>query len=176
VRLILLSALGAGLYLAAKSDDSDPGANAWASDTPGPRSPGTGSGPRGIRNNNPGNLENNGIPWQGLADQQTDSRFYQFGDPVYGVRALARTLRTYRERYGLTTARGIISRWAPAFENDTGSYARAVAAAVGVDADTPIKDTPGNRQRMVKAIIKHENGLQPYPDSLIDDGIARAYA
>ncbi|RUT77434.1 structural protein P5 [Marinobacter sp. NP-6] len=132
--------------------------------------------PRGIRNNNPGNLENNGIAWQGLSSSQTDSRFYQFVNPVWGIRALARTLKTYRERYGLDTANEIISRWAPAFENNTDAYARAVADALGTDPETVITDSEENRLRMVKAIIRHENGAQPYPDDLIREGIARAYA
>lgn len=160
MRLIVLGALGAGLALSMYADDAGNGSET----------------PRGIRNNNPGNLENNGIAWQGLSDSQTDSRFYQFVNPVYGIRALARTLKTYRDNYGLTTAREIIERWAPSFENDTDSYARAVAAAVGTDPDSPISDTPDSRQRIVKAIIRHENGIQPYPDALINEGIARAYA
>ncbi|WP_342632489.1 structural protein [Marinobacter alkaliphilus] len=159
MRLAILGALGAGLFLAMRTEEAGPG-----SDTP-----------RGIRNNNPGNLENNGIPWQGLAESQTDSRFYQFTDPVWGIRALARTLKTYRENYGLTTAKDIISRWAPAHENDTESYARAVAGALGTDPYTYISDSPDTRMKLVKAIIKHENGIQPYPDDLIEEGIARAY-
>ncbi|WP_430414465.1 structural protein [Marinobacter adhaerens] len=158
--LIVLGAVGAGLVLAMRADEAGPGSDV----------------PRGIRNNNPGNLENNGIAWQGLSDRQTDSRFYQFENPVWGIRALARTLKTYRDRYGLETAREIISRWAPPFENNTDSYARAVAGALGVDPDTHITDSQENRLRLVKAIIRHENGAQPYPDDLIAEGIERAYA
>lgn len=158
--LIALGAIGAGLVLATWANKAGEGSDA----------------PRGIRNNNPGNLENNGIQWQGLSPTQTDSRFYQFENPVWGIRALARTLKTYRERYGLDTAEEIINRWAPQFENDTSAYARAVANAIGTDPETPITDTPENRLKLVKAIIKHENGAQPYPDDLIAEGIARAYA
>lgn len=157
--LVALGAIGAGLFLAMRADEAGPGSDV----------------PRGIRNNNPGNLEKNGIPWQGLADRQTDSRFYQFTDPVWGIRALARTLRTYRNTHGLQSAHEIISRWAPEFENDTDSYARAVAAAVGADPYSPLPDDEDSRLKLVKAIIKHENGIQPYPDDLIREGIARAY-
>lgn len=167
MRLMVLGALGAGLYLAMRTDDS-------ATDTDSPAA--KADTPRGIRNNNPGNLENNGIPWTGLSDSQTDSRFYQFVNPVWGVRALARVLKTYRDTHGLSTPQEIISRWAPAFENDTDSYARAVADAVGVDPFSPVPDSDSARLQLVKAIIKHENGIQPYPDDLIREGIARAYA
>ena len=52
--------------------------------------------PRGIRNNNPGNIEC-GSPWQGLRPQneRTDNRFAQFADQVFGIRALACVLITY---------------------------------------------------------------------------------
>lgn len=46
--------------------------------------------PRGIRNNNPGNIRRNGDPWQGLAETQGDKEFFTFTTPVYGIRALAR--------------------------------------------------------------------------------------
>lgn len=160
MRLMVLGALGAGLYLAMRTDSAGEGSDV----------------PRGVRNNNPGNLENNGINWQGLSDSQTDSRFYQFVNPVWGIRALARVLKNYRETHGLTTPREIIQRWAPAFENDTESYSRAVASAVGVDPDSPIPNDRASRLALVKAIIKHENGVQPYPDDLINEGIQRAYA
>jgi len=85
--------------------------------------------PRGIRNNNPGNIRRNGDPWQGLAETQGDKEFFTFATPVYGIRALARTLITYQDRHGLRTIRQIISRWAPPVENDTESYVKAVTAA-----------------------------------------------
>jgi hypothetical protein len=160
MKIAILGALGAGLFLAMRTDSAGEGSHV----------------PRGIRNNNPGNIEK-GAPWQGLADDQSqDNRFAVFTDPVWGIRALARTLKTYRERHGLETPYEIISRWAPGFENDTDSYARAVANAVGVDPYSPIPNSDRARLDLVKAIIKHENGIQPYPDDLIQEGIARAYA
>ena len=183
MNLTVLVALGAGLYLASSSEFEPAGrANAWASDTPGP-GPGKPAGvalttgaraPRGIRNNNPGNIEK-GAPWQGLAaDQSADSRFAVFDSPVYGIRALTVVLLTYRNRHKLRTPREIISRWAPAFENDTGSYVAAVARAAGIGPDDPVTDQ--ELPAVVAAIIKHENGINPYPADLIADGIRRAYA
>ena len=69
--------------------------------------------PRGIRNNNPLNIEL-GDQWQGLAASQTDGRFAQFQAPEYGFRAAAKVLNTYQNKHGLTTPRQMISRWAPA--------------------------------------------------------------
>ena len=91
--------------------------------------------PRGIRNNNPGNLRRNGDPWQGLAERQGDVEFFTFKSAIYGIRALARTLIAYQDKHGLRTIRQIISRWAPPNENNTNAYIRAVAADTGQDAD-----------------------------------------
>jgi hypothetical protein len=44
--------------------------------------------------NNPGNIEANGTPWHGEADVQPNSKYVAFSDPVYGIRALAKTLLT----------------------------------------------------------------------------------
>lgn len=130
--------------------------------------------PRGIRNNNPGNIRKSGDAWQGLADVQPDSEFFTFIDPVYGIRALAKILRNYRDKYGLTTVTGIISRWAPPNENNTQAYAQAVAAAMGVSPSEPLAFDAGQLRSLVSAIIKHENGQQPYDLALIDDGISMA--
>lgn len=130
--------------------------------------------PRGIRNNNPGNIEKTGDAWQGLADIQPDSRFFTFVDPVYGIRALAKIIRNYRDRYGLNTVQGIINRWAPPVENNTSAYVRAVAAKVGVAPTELLAWDAGQLRRLVEAIIQHENGQQPYSMATIADGISRA--
>lgn len=130
--------------------------------------------PRGIRNNNPGNIRRSADPWQGLSDTQTDPAFFQFTAPVYGIRALARVLKTYRDRHGLTTVQGIIGRWAPTNENNTGAYVQAVASSMGVAPNVPLAWDAGTVRALVAAIIHHENGRQPYSTALLDDGIRRA--
>lgn len=128
--------------------------------------------PRGIRNNNPGNIERNGIAWQGMAaDQSSDSRFVVFESPEYGIRALGKVLDTYYYHHGLHTVAGMVSRYAPGSENDTESYIRSVADRLGVGAEEALS-WPGQKAAMVAAIIKHENGLQPYDLAMIDYGIS----
>ena len=57
----------------------------------------------------------------------------------------------------------MIGRWAPPNENDTGAYVRAVAASVGVGADEEIDVHEFAILRpLTLAIIRHENGQQPY--------------
>lgn len=120
--------------------------------------------PRGIRNNNPGNIRW-GDEWQGLVDkiQRTDKSFCQFTSPEFGIRAKIIILRNYQSKYGLKTITGIIKRWAPPNENDTKAYIRSVAQATGTDADKPIDLTDSRKLfPLLQAIIRHENGTQPY--------------
>ena len=130
---------------------------------------------RGIRNHNPGNLRRSADPWQGMAAEQTDSEFFRFASAKWGIRALARTLIAYQDRVGLKTIKQMIGRWAPPNENDTGAYVRAVAASVGVGADDEIDVHDYAILRpLTLAIIRHENGQQPYTDAEIDAGLVLA--
>ncbi|SDF04762.1 hypothetical protein [Rhodospira trueperi] len=139
------------------------------------------SAPRGIRNHNPGNIER-GEKWQGRAaladmtpDQRAETRFAVFKAPEWGIRAIARVLITYQDRHGIRTVRGMIGRWAPAAENNTAAYVRAVADRLGVAYDTAVDvHTYPVARALVEAIITHENGEQPYSDAVIDRGLALA--
>lgn len=137
--------------------------------------------PRGIRNNNPGNIRW-GDSWKGLVpkEKRTDSAFCQFVSPEYGIRAMTRVLRNYTKYAGqpnvgnvrIDTVREIISRWAPPNENDTESYINSVSKALGVKANDPIDVfTKQVMLKLLKAIIAHENGQQPYSDAQITAGI-----
>lgn len=125
---------------------------------------------RGIRNHNPGNIRKGGSPWQGMADTQSDRSFVQFKSPVWGIRAIAKTLITYRDRYGLTTVEQLISRWAPPNENKTSAYVKAVAREVGVEPTDKVVYAD-HLVDLIAAIIQHENGQQPYSRSLIQEAI-----
>lgn len=135
--------------------------------------------PRGIRNNNPGNIERNKTPWRGLcADQSADTRFCVFDAPEWGIRAMAKILLTYYTRYGLNTVRGIVSRWAPPSENDTDAYVHAVAARLGVRTDERIDVHQRNvMTALIRAITAHENGTayaDTYDAATLDKGLSLA--
>lgn len=131
--------------------------------------------PRGIRNNNPGNLRRSKDPWQGLATPQADKDFFTFKTATYGIRALARTLINYQDEHNLRTIRQIISRWAPANENNTSAYIGAVAKNTGYEADRPLDMHKfAHLQPLVKAIIRHENGQQPYTETEITKALVLA--
>lgn len=116
--------------------------------------------PRGIRNNNPGNIERGKDRWLGMsADQSGDPRFLVFDKPEAGVRALMRLLINYQERHDIKTLRQAINRWAPAGENDSSAYVQHVARQTSLDPDEPIDFLDEYICTAVaKAIIRHENG------------------
>ena len=53
--------------------------------------------------------------------------FVQFDDPVYGIRAIARIMKSY-EREGINTLAKAIDRWAPPNENNSQAYIDDVCA------------------------------------------------
>jgi len=147
------------------------------------------STPRGVRNNNPGNIDfNPRNAWQGQLGLELGvprPRFARFDAPENGIRALAKLLLNYRGKDGMPgvggpgidTVRETISRWAPGNENDTEAYISAVAKALGVrpNAVIDVRQRPVLRALVVE-IITHENGRQPYADAVIDEGVQRALA
>lgn len=118
------------------------------------------SAPRGIRNNNPLNIEAGtftaGLP--GYAG--SDGRFARFETPDQGVAAADRLIGTYANKYGLNTVSGIVGRWAPTSDgNNVNAYAANVSKQLGVDPNAPLNmDDPELRRRLIGAMGQHENG------------------
>ncbi len=138
---------------------------------------------RGYRNRNPGNIDY--VPtnrWQGQVGIEPAPRgggrprFAVFESHEYGIRALAMLLTTYQDRHGLRTIRQIINRWAPGTENNTGSYVGFVDARMPRHSADDVLDLHNyaDMRELVVAIITHELGGNPYPDSVIDEGLRRA--
>ena len=94
--------------------------------------------PRGIRNNNPLNIERTGDKWLGMRAEQSDQRFVQFETTAYGYRAAIVILRNYVARYGLKTLRQVLHRWAPPTENNTDGYLSTVSHRAKILPDTPL--------------------------------------
>lgn len=119
--------------------------------------------PRGIRTNNPGNIRN--INGQG---------FQQFSTPEDGIAATAKNLVAYNDKHGLNTISGIINRWAPPNENNTGAYIQAVSQDLNVDPNQPLDvKNPQILAALTSAITKHENGKNPYSPEQIQGGVGR---
>jgi hypothetical protein len=115
--------------------------------------------PKGVRNNNPGNIEKTKGLWKGEIphQQNTDSRFKQFYNYVYGIRALIINIKSYYKK-GFRTIRQIINRWAPPGENNTELYIKYVSGYTGVSENIPIHYNKQTIKRLVEAIIIKENG------------------
>ena len=147
----------------------------------------TNAAPRGIRNNNPGNLVYfEAIKWEGqigleaLSPEELEAgvkpRFARFDTPFHGLRALALQLLIDQDKHGLKTPRAIISHYAPSNENDTAAYIANVDKTLqhyvelsdaGPDTELDLDDE-GELEIFVEAIIKQEDGGDPYAMTLID--------
>lgn len=126
---------------------------------------------RGIRNNNPGNIRHSGTQWLGMSKNQTDDSFIQFDKPEYGIRAMARIIANYQKR-GIRTIEDIINTWAPPSENDSQAYIDDVSNQLDARPEDTV--TPDQVPALIAAIIRHENGVNPYPEQTIINGIAMA--
>ncbi|MBD2806582.1 structural protein [Xenorhabdus sp. ZM] len=128
---------------------------------------------RGIRNNNPGNIDHNPAnKWLGQLphDRNIEKRFCRFETAEHGIRALMKLLANYQLKYQLHTIRQIINRYAPPVENNTESYIRFAAAKVGVSPDAKISTQDKKVLfALVEGIIKMENSnLQPYSEATFE--------
>lgn len=129
--------------------------------------------PRGIRNNNPGNIVNGPTRWEGQIEG-ADPRYASFATPEAGIRAMGKNLLAYGSR-GLDTVAEIIARWAPATENNTVAYIDRVAKEIGVKPTDPLNLSDRKTlTALATAIIRHENGAQPYSAETINAGIDAA--
>jgi len=131
---------------------------------------------RGLRNNNPLNIEDDGTTaWEGLDTPRNDGEAPQpmlrFTDPVYGIRAAAHILSNYVAVDGVPpTVQSLITRWS---KTDQAAYVANVAAALGVDPTDTI-DLSSALPVMIPAMIVQENGLNPYSASTIAQGLSLA--
>lgn len=132
------------------------------------------SQPRGIRNNNPGNIRGSEqFKWNGEIGRD-DKDFVIFDTPENGLRALARTLQTYRNSHGLNTIEGIINRWAPDSENNTESYITHATRQLNMPRYAPL--SPQDYPRLMAVIVAHENGVQPFALAELQEGYKNALA
>ncbi len=119
------------------------------------------SPPRGIRNNNPLNIEDGDFAKSQPGYVGGDGRFAKFAAPEHGIAAADTLLTSYDTKHGLNTVSGIVNRWAPQTDgNNTKAYAADVSAKLGIGPDDPIP--AGMRPNLIAAMAQHENGV-PLP-------------
>lgn len=117
--------------------------------------------PRGYRNNNPLNIRKGSSNWLGKIKPGDDPDFEQFQNMGYGYRAALKLIRNYIGA-GHNTIEKIISRWAPANENNTSSYIANVSTRTGIAATEVIRRD--DRDRLIAiayAMSISENGSAP---------------
>lgn len=113
--------------------------------------------PRGIRNNNPLNIEAGGFTQGQPGFAGSDGRFAKFETPEQGTAAAGNLLDIYRDKHGLNTPAGIIGRWAPTADgNNSSAYAANVAKALNIGPNDAIP--PELRPQLIAAMGQQENG------------------
>lgn len=128
--------------------------------------------PRGIRNNNFGNIEDGAFA-RGLPGYVgSDGRFAQFSSPQDGLSAIDRLLGIYGSKHGINTVNGVISRWAPASDgNNVANYAGYVSNKLGVDPNQPIDlNDPNVRGALAPAMAEFENGSAAMTQAFNSEG------
>jgi hypothetical protein len=115
--------------------------------------------PRGLRDFNPLNIRL-GDPWYGAVPNPGETAFVTFESMPFGVRAAARLLRNYQDKYRLDTLAKIIGRWAPPSENDTAAYVADVSQLTGFGASVQLDlRRPSVMGKLIRAMSIHENGI-----------------
>lgn len=129
--------------------------------------------PRGIRNNNPGNLIYTPINWKGKIpkEQSVDDKFEMFMSPEYGLRAMIMDLQNDIQK-GKNTIAAIMSEYAPRFENDTDAYIDIVSKDLKVSKKTHLLPSKNTLHLLVRSIARVENGGDYISKNLFD----KAYA
>ena len=134
------------------------------------------------RNRNPGDLRtlSAGERWAGQSgvDASRGGPFAIFGARTDGWRALATNLLAYQDVHGLRTVRGMVGRFAPALENDTGGYISLVCGQIGRGPDQAMNaHDEATMLVLVKAIALAEGGARlAWPASEIVAGVRLAGA
>ena len=151
---VALAAIAAGAYLLSRKS-KQPSTNMSTNK----------SIPRGYRNNNPLNIRyNTANNWVGKVLPNTDGAFEQFKDMSYGYRAALYLIRKYISQ-GHTTVSSVISKWAPATENNTSGYITRVCNTTGYLPGTVLSANDKEQLcKLVYAMAIVENGNTPLPD------------
>jgi hypothetical protein len=127
--------------------------------------------PRGIRNNNPGNL--NFVGQAGASKERGENgRFAVFGSMTDGVAALYKQIQLYFKR-GTDTISEIVNKYAPESDNNNVmAYINSLVKSTGKGANESLSSADMSTIfNLLKGIISHENGKGYVSDDEIMRGI-----
>lgn len=123
--------------------------------------------PRGIRNNNPGNLRSWG-------DMPREDGFARFPTPEAGLAAMIKNLQVQQSKHGLNTIAGIIGRWAPPNENDTAGYVGNVSKQTGFGAHQPLDLTDKRTVApLISSMIRQEGNSAGYSKDMVEKAVTQ---
>ena len=123
--------------------------------------------PRGIRNNNPGNLRSWG-------DMPREDGFARFPTPEAGLAAMIKNLQVQQSKHGLNTIAGIIGRWAPPNENDPAGYVGNVSKQTGFGAHQPLDLTDKKTVApLISSMIRQEGNSAGYSKDMIEKAVTQ---
>ena len=130
--------------------------------------------PLGLRNNNPGNIRDVGIGWEGKIG--SNNNFVVFEDVSWGIRAMIINFHTSITIHGNETLYKYLTRYAPPIENDTAKYIQIVSQKTGIAPTEKIHFDFEKLKLILRAQFDVEIG--PQFASLItnedmDEGISR---
>jgi hypothetical protein len=122
----------------------------------------------GSVHNNPGNIENSSIKWNGQRQgvgYGPNDRFASFETPEAGIRAMTRDITTKLKRHNGDLEK-MIEEYAPSSENDVKKYLQVVQQTAGKKDKYTEKDI----ENIVKGFIRMENkkGLADYYIKLME--------
>jgi len=132
---------------------------------------------RGIRNQNPGNIEYGPFARK-YGATGSDGRFAIFPTMVDGLRAMAELLVVYSTHPDgkggkIDTVEEAINRWAPSNENHTAAYIALVCTVLECSKDDEFDFTdPSFLFWMLTGIGEEENGPKAFTEAVSDAEIA----
>lgn len=127
---------------------------------------------RSFTNNNPLNIKRTDLRLAGLSEEQTDSKYFQFVAPEYGIKAAFDRIKDFNINKHRKTVGAIISMWAPPDTNDTLSYIKFVCTICKCEPEYIVDITDTDFMvKLLGAMIRFENRTCPYTPSQLRKGI-----
>lgn len=131
--------------------------------------------PRGLRDNNPGNIRPNpNYAWDGQVT--TENNYVVFCDIEHGIRAMGKDLTNKIVKDGLNEIALYVPKYAPPSDNNaTRAYISTVSELSGIPASQHLTADPVTLFKLIKAHIHVEVGVTDcvlITDTMINTGIS----
>lgn len=122
--------------------------------------------PRGIRNNNAGNIAapSHGRLWSGAVGVD-DAGYMVFRTASIGLVAIITNLKAYHTKHGIDTPAGVVARWTNISDTpeQRKAYTAFICARIGAGPNQRLDMTdPVILVGLMKSIVFYENGMDPY--------------